>query len=231
MAARAGRIVTFGMRPTGPETGYGYIERRRPAARRRPACTPSPASSKSRMPPPPRAWSPTAGICGTPACSCSPPRTLLAGAGARMRRTCCRRCAQAVAARRADLDFIRLDAAAFTACAVDQPRLRGRRAHRPRRGGAGRYRLVRRGQLERAVGPGRARTPPATSRSATWCWRMRHELLRAQRRHADRGGRAERRGGGGDRGRGAGDASRPGAGREEGGGPAEGGRPARGGGA
>ncbi len=25
-AARAGRIVTFGMRPTGPETGYGYIE-------------------------------------------------------------------------------------------------------------------------------------------------------------------------------------------------------------
>ncbi len=26
-AARAGYIVTFGMRPTGPETGYGYIER------------------------------------------------------------------------------------------------------------------------------------------------------------------------------------------------------------
>ncbi len=25
-AARAGRIVMFGMRPTGPETGYGYIE-------------------------------------------------------------------------------------------------------------------------------------------------------------------------------------------------------------
>ena len=25
-AARAGRIVTFGMRPTGPETAYGYIE-------------------------------------------------------------------------------------------------------------------------------------------------------------------------------------------------------------
>jgi mannose-1-phosphate guanylyltransferase / mannose-6-phosphate isomerase len=25
-AAREGRIVTFGMRPTGPETGYGYIE-------------------------------------------------------------------------------------------------------------------------------------------------------------------------------------------------------------
>jgi mannose-1-phosphate guanylyltransferase/mannose-6-phosphate isomerase len=26
VAARAGRVVTFGMRPTGPETGYGYIE-------------------------------------------------------------------------------------------------------------------------------------------------------------------------------------------------------------
>ena len=25
-AAQAGRVVTFGMRPTGPETGYGYIE-------------------------------------------------------------------------------------------------------------------------------------------------------------------------------------------------------------
>ena len=29
-AARAGRIVTFGMRPTAPETGYGYIERGAP---------------------------------------------------------------------------------------------------------------------------------------------------------------------------------------------------------
>ena len=26
VAARAGRVVTFGMRPTGPEVGYGYIE-------------------------------------------------------------------------------------------------------------------------------------------------------------------------------------------------------------
>jgi mannose-1-phosphate guanylyltransferase / mannose-6-phosphate isomerase len=26
VAARSGRIVTFGMKPTGPETGYGYIE-------------------------------------------------------------------------------------------------------------------------------------------------------------------------------------------------------------
>jgi mannose-1-phosphate guanylyltransferase/mannose-6-phosphate isomerase len=30
VAARAGRIVTFGMKPTGPETGYGYIERGEP---------------------------------------------------------------------------------------------------------------------------------------------------------------------------------------------------------
>jgi mannose-1-phosphate guanylyltransferase/mannose-6-phosphate isomerase len=31
-AARAGRIVTFGMRPTAPETGYGYIARGAPLA-------------------------------------------------------------------------------------------------------------------------------------------------------------------------------------------------------
>ncbi len=30
IAARAGRIVTFGMRPTAPETGYGYIEQGEP---------------------------------------------------------------------------------------------------------------------------------------------------------------------------------------------------------
>src|ERR1700690_2491481 len=31
-AARAGRFVTFGMRPTAPETGYGYIEQGAPLA-------------------------------------------------------------------------------------------------------------------------------------------------------------------------------------------------------
>src|SRR5579875_1936388 len=31
-AARAGRIVLFGMRPTAPETGYGYIELGAPLA-------------------------------------------------------------------------------------------------------------------------------------------------------------------------------------------------------
>ena len=34
-AARAGHVVTFGMRPTAPETGYGYIERGAAAARTR----------------------------------------------------------------------------------------------------------------------------------------------------------------------------------------------------
>ena len=32
VAARAGRIVTFGMQPTAPETGYGYIETGEPLA-------------------------------------------------------------------------------------------------------------------------------------------------------------------------------------------------------
>src|SRR5271167_1832767 len=31
-AARAGQVVTFGMKPTTPETGYGYIERGEPLA-------------------------------------------------------------------------------------------------------------------------------------------------------------------------------------------------------
>ena len=70
-AARAGRIVTFGMRPTAPETGYGYIATRRRAARRR-APTRSRSSWKSRVPRRPPAWPPTGGICGTPGCSCSP---------------------------------------------------------------------------------------------------------------------------------------------------------------
>ena len=70
-AARAGRIVTFGMRPTAPETGYGYIASA-PRWPMRRAPTPSRASSRSRTPPTPRDWSPAGGICGTPACSCSP---------------------------------------------------------------------------------------------------------------------------------------------------------------
>ncbi len=50
-AARAGQFVTFGMKPTAPETGFGYIERGEPWPTRQ-APTASPASSKSRTPPP-----------------------------------------------------------------------------------------------------------------------------------------------------------------------------------
>ena len=45
-AARDGRLVVFGVTPTQPETGYGYIE----AGRSNAALSRSCASSKSRMP-------------------------------------------------------------------------------------------------------------------------------------------------------------------------------------
>ena len=113
---------------------------------------------------------------------------------------------------------------------LDQPRLRGGRTHQPRRGRAGRYRLVRCRQLGRAVGAGRegcGRQRRGGRRAAGG----RAQLLRPQRRHARRRGRPGGRRGRGHRGRRAGHAPRPRAGREEGGRSPEGVRPARGGGA
>ena len=70
-AARAGRVVTFGMRPTAPETGYGYIEVGAPLPD-----VPGVHEVASFIEKPDAAtaagFSPPAGICGTPACSCSP---------------------------------------------------------------------------------------------------------------------------------------------------------------
>ena len=45
-AAEQGKLVTFGIVPSAPETGYGYIQRGR-AGRAAPACTASRASSRS----------------------------------------------------------------------------------------------------------------------------------------------------------------------------------------
>ena len=70
-AAAEGRIVTFGIEPTGPVTSYGYIRPGRssmahPCARSRP-------SSRSRTLPPPRLTLPI-GTSGTAAISCFTPR-------------------------------------------------------------------------------------------------------------------------------------------------------------
>ncbi len=68
--ARAGYVMTLGVAPTAPATGYGYIHPGSPSrARARPA---SSASSRS---PTPRRRQPTSGrvTCGTAATSCSAP--------------------------------------------------------------------------------------------------------------------------------------------------------------
>ena len=62
---------TFGIVPTRPETGYGYILARRGTLRGTAWSTRWPNSSKSRTWPPPRATWLRASISGTAACSCS----------------------------------------------------------------------------------------------------------------------------------------------------------------
>ena len=113
VAARAGRIVTFGMRPTGPETGYGYIERGDPLrdapgvhAVARFVEKPDAATAARLVADGRHLWN--SGMFVFTA------RTLLQELAAHAPEVL-PPVRQAVAARRADLDFIRLDEAAFTA--------------------------------------------------------------------------------------------------------------------
>ncbi len=113
VAARAGKFVTFGMHPTGPETGYGYIERGDPLrdapgvhAVARFVEKPDAATAARLVADGRHLWN--SGMFVFTA------RTLLQELETHapdvlppVRR--------AVAARRSDLDFIRLDEAAFTA--------------------------------------------------------------------------------------------------------------------
>ena len=110
-AARAGRLVTFGIRPAGPETGYGYIEVGAPLrdipgahavarfAEKPPAAVAAEFAASGR-----HLWN--SGMFVVTA------RTLLQ----EMREHAAAildRVAEAVERRQQDLDFIRLDAAAF----------------------------------------------------------------------------------------------------------------------
>ena len=112
-AARAGRIVTFGMRPTAPETGYGYIERGDPLAGMagvydvaRFLEKPDAATAARLMASGRHLWN--SGMFVFTA------RTLLEELAAHAPEVL-PPVRQAVADRRADLDFIRLDEAAFAA--------------------------------------------------------------------------------------------------------------------
>jgi mannose-1-phosphate guanylyltransferase len=71
-------FVTFGIRPTRPETGYGYIERGERSGRPRASrCTGSRSSARSRTGPRPRGSSPRAGSSGTRASSSGRARAIL----------------------------------------------------------------------------------------------------------------------------------------------------------
>jgi len=71
-AAEAGQLVTFGIVPTAPETGYGYIEAAQPLGTRAARCR-SPGLSRNPTARPPKdSWPPDASP-GTAACSCSRP--------------------------------------------------------------------------------------------------------------------------------------------------------------
>ncbi len=113
-AARAGRVVTFGMHPTAPETGYGYIERGAPLdglpgvhALDRFIEKPDAAQAAALVASGRHLWN--SGMFVFTA------ETLLAEMAAHAPAVldAVRR---AVALATRDLDFIRLDAAAFRAC-------------------------------------------------------------------------------------------------------------------
>ena len=112
-AARAGQVVTFGMKPTSPETGYGYIERGEPLADAPGAFRvarfiekPAAAAAAAMLATGRHMWN--SGMFVFTA------RTLLDELAVH-EPAVLEAVRRAVAARSVDLDFIRLDAAAFAA--------------------------------------------------------------------------------------------------------------------
>ena len=71
--AKQGYLVTFGILPKYPETGYGYIQGGAPPCRRTRKPSASTASWKNPTWPPPACTSSPATTSGTAACSCSAP--------------------------------------------------------------------------------------------------------------------------------------------------------------
>jgi mannose-1-phosphate guanylyltransferase/mannose-6-phosphate isomerase len=114
VAALLGRIVTFGMRPTAPETGYGYIEVGEPLpdapgvhALARFMEKPDQATAAALVAGGRHLWN--SGMFVFTAATMLAELELLAP-------DVLRGAADAVAKRRADLDFIRLDPEAFATC-------------------------------------------------------------------------------------------------------------------
>lgn len=114
LAARAGKIVTFGMRPTAPETGYGYIE----VGAALP--TIAGASAVARFVEKPDAATAASFVAGgrhfwNSGMFVFTAATLIAEM-ARFEPALVAGVRAAVSGRREDADFIRLEPASFTAC-------------------------------------------------------------------------------------------------------------------
>lgn len=113
-AAQAGYLVTFGIEPTAPETGYGYI-RRGKALEGLPGCfqvarfveKPDRATAATFLAAGEYAWNSGMFLFAA--------KTFLEEAG-RFQPALLEACREAVAKGRKDLDFFRLDGDAFAAC-------------------------------------------------------------------------------------------------------------------
>ena len=213
------------MQPDRPETGYGYIERGEAAAPTRRACyrvarfieKPDAATAASCWPSGRHLWNSGMFVFTAAHAACRN-GTARAGGAEPVRRPWRRP--------HADLDFIRLGAAAFDALPRSASTMRWPNAPSGRRG-AGRYRLVRCRLLGalRDIGAKDAARQRAVGdvllERSDNCYARSDGI-------ADRLDRPAGPRGGGHRGRGAGDAPRR-AQDVKNGGPAEGGRAARGG--
>ena len=113
--AENGKLVTFGIVPDLPETGYGYI--------RRGSVTPGEGDSvafdvaqfvENRIWKPRRRMSPAVNTTGTAVCSCSAP--VATGRAGKISPGYLKRLRKAMAVVDPDLDFIRVDEEAFLAC-------------------------------------------------------------------------------------------------------------------
>jgi mannose-6-phosphate isomerase-like protein (cupin superfamily) len=197
--AEQGKIVAFGVPPTAPETGYGYIKSQGEFLE---AFVEKPDAATAA-----HTWLP-ASTCGTPAssrCAHRSGSTPSAPSGPDILKACERAYRQG----KRDGAFLRVAEKPFCECPARLDRLRGDGEDRPRQrrprgdGGAARGRLVRRRAPGTRCGASSRRTPTATSSTATCTTAdTKNALLISQpaaglRRPRGRGGRRDRRRGDG----------------------------------
>ena len=179
--AASGSLVTFGIRPAEPATGYGYIERGEPLAgtsggyrvarfvEKPDRDTAARFLESGRF-----SWNSGMFVLGA--------RAYLDELG-RFRPDILDATRRAWEKRAADLDFLRLDAEAFAACPSGLDRLRGHGKDGPRGGSADRHRLERRRLVDHAVGGRAPRTATAMSPAVTCTSEDAHDCyVRAESR-------------------------------------------------